>query len=302
MRILVVEDEADLNLLLCKVLTKAGYTVDGCLDGEDAQAHLLGAAYDGILLDVMLPKKDGYTLVQELRDQGNDTPVLFLTARDSVADRVKGLDLGGDDYLVKPFDFAELLARIRAMTRKRVGQRTNQFTVGDLTLDTERRQAVRGGEEIPLLPKEFSILEYLVRNKEKVLSREQIEDQIWNYDYAGSSNNVDVYLSRLRKKIDGGREEKLIHTVRGWAGPSGSLRPRKEGPGEKAQRQGQDYPLVSAADGSDGRPDAGLSPADQRFCVHPKRHGAAGPDGAGEPGAGDPCGRAAPDGGGVPVL
>lgn len=157
MRILVVEDEADLNLLLCKVLTKAGYTVDGCLDGEDAQAHLLGAAYDGILLDVMLPKKDGYTLVRELRDQGNDTPVLFLTARDSVADRVKGLDLGGDDYLV--------------------------------------------------------------RNKEKVLSREQIEDQIWNYDYAGSSNNVDVYLSRLRKKIDGGREEKLIHTVRGmgWA-------------------------------------------------------------------------------------
>ena len=113
MRILVVEDEADLNLLLCKVLTKAGYTVDGCLDGEDAQAHLLGAAYDGILLDVMLPKKDGYTLVRELRDQGNDTPVLFLTARDSVADRVKGLDLGGDDYLVKPFDFAELLARIR---------------------------------------------------------------------------------------------------------------------------------------------------------------------------------------------
>lgn len=121
MRILVVEDEADLNLLLCKVLTKAGYTVDGCLDGEDAQAHLLGAAYDGILLDVMLPKKDGYTLVRELRDQGNDTPVLFLTARDSVADRVKGLDLGGDDYLVKPFDFAELLARIRAMTRQAGG-------------------------------------------------------------------------------------------------------------------------------------------------------------------------------------
>ena len=194
MRILVVEDEADLNLLLCKVLTKAGYTVDGCLDGEDAQAHLLGAAYDGI-------------------------PVLFLTARDSVADRVKGLDLGGDDYLVKPFDFAELLARIRAMTRKRVGQRTNRFTVGDLTLDTERRQAVRGGEEIPLLPKEFSILEYLVRNKEKVLSREQFEDMICKYDYAGRSNTVFVNLSRLRKKIDGGREEKLIHTVRGmgWA-------------------------------------------------------------------------------------
>lgn len=152
----------------------------------------------------MRPKRTDTPWCGNCGTQGNDTPVLFLTARDSVADRVKGLDLGGDDYLVKPFDFAELLARIRAMTRKRVGQRTNRFTVGDLTLDTERRQAVRGGEEIPLLPKEFSILEYLVRNKEKVLSREQIEDQIWNYDYAGSSNNVDVYLSRLRKKIDGG--------------------------------------------------------------------------------------------------
>ena len=215
MRILVVEDEADLNLLLRKVLTKAGYTVDGCLDGEAAQDHLLGTQYDGILLDVMLPKKDGYTLVQELRAKGDDTPVLFLTARDSIADRVRGLDLWGDDYLVKPFDFAELLARIRAMTRKRVGQRSNCFTVGDLTLDTERRQARRGGVEIPLLPKEFSILEYLVRNKERVISREQIEDQIWNYDYAGSSNNVDGYLSRLRKKIDGGREEKLLHTMRG---------------------------------------------------------------------------------------
>lgn len=215
MRILVVEDEADLNLLLQKVLTKAGYTVDGCFDGEDAQTHLLGAAYDGILLDVMLPKKDGYTLVKEMREQGNDTPVLFLTARDSVADRVKGLDLGADDYLVKPFDFEELLARIRAMTRKQVGQRSNCFVVGDLTLDIQRRQAIRGGVEIPLLPKEFSILEYLVRNKEKILSREQIEDQIWNYDYAGTSNNVDGYMSRLRKKIDGGQEEKLIHTMRG---------------------------------------------------------------------------------------
>ena len=215
MRILVVEDEADLNLLLCKVLTKAGYTVDGCMDGEEAGLHLLGAEYDGILLDVMLPKKDGYTLVKELRDQGVDTPVLFLTARDSVADRVHGLDLGGDDYLVKPFDFDELLARIRAMTRKRVGLHTNRLTVGDLVLDTQRRLALRGGEEIPLLPKEFSILEYLIRNKGRVLSREQIEDRIWNYEYAGSSNNVDGYMSRLRKKLDEGRPVKLIHTVRG---------------------------------------------------------------------------------------
>ena len=215
MRILVVEDEKDLNLLLQKVLKKAGYTVDGCYDGEDAQLHLLGAEYDGILLDVMMPKKDGYTLVKELRGQGVDTPVLFLTARDSVSDRVKGLDLGADDYLVKPFDVDELLARIRAMTRKHAGHRTNLFTAGDLTLDVVQRRATRGGEEIPLLPKEFSILEYLMRNKEKVLSREQIENRIWNYEYSGSSNNVDGYMSRLRKKIDGGREQKLIHTIKG---------------------------------------------------------------------------------------
>ena len=215
MRVLVVEDERDLNLLIRKVLTKAGYTVDGCHDGEDAQLHLMGAEYDAILLDVMMPKKDGYALVEELRRRGDDTPVLFLTARDSVADRVRGLDLGADDYLVKPFDFDELLARIRAMTRKHAGQRTNRFTAGDLVLDAETRRVTRGGEELTLLPKEFSILEYLLRNKEKVLSREQIENRIWNYEYSGSSNNVDGYMSRLRRKIDGDRVQKLIHTVKG---------------------------------------------------------------------------------------
>ena len=215
MRVLVVEDEQDLYLLLRKVLTKAGYTVDGCLDGEDAALHLMGAAYDAVILDVMMPKKDGYTLVREMRAQGLNTPVLFLTARDSVADRVKGLDLGADDYLIKPFDFDELLARIRAMTRKHVGLHTNLLAIGDLTMDVERRRVTRGGEEIPLLPKEFSILEYLLRNREKVLSREQIEDQIWNYEYSGNSNNVDGYMSRLRKKIDDGRDQKLIHTIRG---------------------------------------------------------------------------------------
>lgn len=215
MRILVVEDEADLNLLLCKVLTRAGYTVDGCMDGEEAELHLMGAEYDGILLDVMLPKKDGYTLVQELRAKGADTPVLFLTARDSVADRVRGLDLGGDDYLVKPFDFDELLARIRVLSRKRVGHKSNQFTVADLTLDVERRQVYRAGREIRLLPKEFSILECLMRVKGNVLSRRQIEDSIWNYDDTPSSNNVDVYISKLRKKIDGDSPVKLLHTIRG---------------------------------------------------------------------------------------
>ena len=229
MRILVVEDERDLNLLIQKVLKKAGYTVDGCYDGEEAQLHLLGAEYDTILLDVMMPKKDGYTLVRELREQGADTPVLFLTARDSVSDRVKGLDLGADDYLIKPFDFDELLARIRAMTRKHAGQRTNRFTAGDLILDVEQRRVTRGGEEVQLLPKEYSILEYLLRNKGKVLSREQIEDRIWNYEYSGSSNNVDGYMSRLRKKLDGSREQKLIHTVKGvgW-----TVREPEDGGGE----------------------------------------------------------------------
>lgn len=215
MRILVVEDQRDMNRLIVKTLKKEGYTVDGCFDGEEARLHLLGAEYDGILLDVMMPKVNGYELIQELRRAGNDTPVLFLTARDSVEDRIRGLDLGADDYLVKPFDFGELLARIRAMTRKKAGHRSNVFTLADLTVDIERRQVRRGGEDIPLLAKEYAILEYLIRNQGAVLSREQIENRIWNYEFSGSSNNVDVYMSRLRKKIDGDRPVKLLHTVRG---------------------------------------------------------------------------------------
>lgn len=215
MRILVVEDAKDMNRLIVKTLTKAGCSVDGCFDGEEALDYLLGAEYDGIILDVMMPRLDGYGLLQRLRDKGDDTPVLFLTAKDAVADRVKGLDLGADDYLIKPFDFDELLARIRAMTRQRAGSRVNRFTVGDLTVDVERRTAVRGGENIPLLPKEFTILEYMIRHAGAVLSREQLENQIWNYEYSGKSNNIDVYMSRLRKKIDGDRDSKLLHTIRG---------------------------------------------------------------------------------------
>ena len=215
MRILVVEDEKDLNRIITKTLTKSGYTVDSCLDGNEVEHYLAGAEYDAILMDVMLPGKDGFTIVGQMRDRGVDTPVLFLTARDSVADRVTGLDLGGDDYLVKPFDFEELLARIRAMTRKHAGNRSNVFTLADLTVDTRRQRVERGGREIKLLPKEFAILEHLIRNKGAVISREQLEDRIWNYEYSGSSNNVDVYMSRLRKKVDEGFDTKLIHTVRG---------------------------------------------------------------------------------------
>lgn len=215
MRILVVEDEKDMNRLIVKTLKKVGYSVDGCYNGEEALLNLMGAEYDAMVLDVMMPKKNGYELVTELRDKGEDIPVLFLTAKDSIADRVKGLDLGADDYLIKPFDFDELLARIRAMTRKHAGNRSNKFTEGDLVMDVERRTVTRGGKEIQILPKEFSILEYLLRNKGNVVSREQIEDRIWNYEYSGNSNNVDVYMSKLRKKIDDGYDTKLIHTIRG---------------------------------------------------------------------------------------
>lgn len=215
MRILVVEDAKDLNRLIVKTLKKVGYSVDGCFDGEEARLHLLGAEYDAILLDIMLPKLDGYELLRQLRENGVDTPVLFLTAKDTVADRVKGLDLGADDYLIKPFDFDELLARIRVMTRKHSGNRSNLFTLADLTVDIKRRLVTRGGAEISLIPKEFTILEYLIRNQGVVLSREQLENRIWNYEYSGSSNNIDVYMSRLRKKIDGEHSLKLIHTIRG---------------------------------------------------------------------------------------
>ena len=215
MKVLVVEDEQDMCRLIVKTLKKAGYSVDGCFNGEEALSYLLGAEYDAVLLDVMMPKLDGYGLLKKLRDRGVETPVMFLTARDAVADRVKGLDYGADDYLVKPFDFDELLARIRAMTRKQAGRHSNRFCIADLTVDVKQMTASRNGRQIPLLPKEFSILEYMIRNQGIVLSREQLENQIWNYEYSGSSNNIDVYISRLRKKIDNGHCVKLLNTIRG---------------------------------------------------------------------------------------
>ena len=215
MRVLVVEDERDLNLLIQKVLKKAGYTVDGCYDGEEAQLHLLGAEYDAVLLDVMMPRKDGYTLVQEMREQGMDTPVLFLTARDSVSDRVKGLDRGANDYLVKPFSFEELSARLRAMMRTSFGASSNVLCIGDLSMDCSAHTVARNGMEIHLSAKEYALLEYLMYNQGRVLSREMIEDHVWNFDYEGGTNVVDVYISYLRRKVDDGFDRKLIHTVRG---------------------------------------------------------------------------------------
>ena len=214
-----------MNLLIVKTLKKNGYSVDSCFNGEQALDCLLGSEYDAILLDVMMPGMDGYELIQTLRNRGVDTPVLFLTARDTVADRVKGLDLGANDYLVKPFDFDELLARIRAMTRSKAGNAHSLFTLADLTLDPATHTVTRAGQQISLLPKEFAILEYMMRNQGIVLTREQLENQIWNYEYSGSSNNMDVYISRLRKKLDAGHDVKLLHTIRGvgWV-----LRERQE--------------------------------------------------------------------------
>ncbi len=215
MRILVAEDEQDLNRLMVQALERAGYSVDSCYDGADALDYAAGADYDCILLDIMMPKADGRTVLRTLRSRGCAVPVIFLTALDSVQDRIDGLDLGADDYLVKPFDMAELLARIRAATRKYGGQKTTVLTAGDLSLDTVTHGVTRAGQAINLSAKEYAILEYLLRNKGAVLSRAQLENHIWNYDYAGGSNVVDVYIAYLRKKVDAPFDKKLIHTVRG---------------------------------------------------------------------------------------
>lgn len=215
MRILVAEDERDLNEILCKKLRSEGYCVDGCLDGEEALDYLSSVDYDAVILDIMMPKRSGLQVVEQLRCQGDHTPVLFLTARDSIDDRVTGLDAGADDYLVKPFAFDELLARLRVMTRKRGGERSNLFTIDDLTLDIRSKRVERGGIELKLSAKEYALLEYLIRNKGVVLSRIQIEENIWGFDYEGSSNIVDVYIRYLRRKIDKDHPTKLIHTIRG---------------------------------------------------------------------------------------
>ena len=215
MRILVAEDERDLNENLCKKLRSEDYCVDGCFDGEEALDSLASVDYDAVILDIMMPKRSGLEVVEQLRRQGNQTPVLFLTARDSIDDRVTGLDAGADDYLVKPFAFDELLARLRVMTRKRGGERSNLFTIDDLTLDIRSKRVERGGAELKLSAKEYALLEYLIRNKGVVLSRIQIEENIWGFDYEGSSNIVDVYIRYLRRKIDKDHPVKLIHTIRG---------------------------------------------------------------------------------------
>ena len=215
MRILIADDERDLCAVIAKRLSMEGFSVDCCYDGEEAMDFLHFAEYDAIILDIMMPKVTGIELLRWIRGKNNPVPVLLLTAKDTVSDRVAGLNSGADDYLVKPFSLDELIARIHAITRRKSGIVTNVLSVGDLSINLNTHTVTRGEKNISLSSKEFSILEYLVKNKGNVLSREKIEQNIWNYDYEGGSNVIDVYISYLRKKIDGDFETKLIHTIRG---------------------------------------------------------------------------------------
>lgn len=215
MRILIAEDERSLNNLIAKKLTAEGYGVDCCFDGEEAIHILSYTDYDAVILDIMMPKADGYEVLKCLRKSGKKTPVIFLTAKDAISDRVKGLDSGANDYIIKPFSFEELMARLRAVTRTSFGMAENTITVADLVLDCAAQKVSRAGQDIILSGKEYAILEYLMRNSGIIVSRRKIEDHIWNFNYEGGTNVVDVYISFLRRKIDDGHDIKLIHTVRG---------------------------------------------------------------------------------------
>lgn len=215
MRILVVEDQKDLNEIIVRKLTNEHYSVDACYDGDDALDFIRCAEYDAVILDIMLPGTTGIGVLKQMRASGDKTPVLLLTALGTVEDRVAGLDAGADDYLVKPFDFDELLARVRAIIRRGGERASSVMTCGDLTLDSAARRVERSGKEIVLTAKEFDILEYLMQNEGKVLSRDKLSNHIWNYDYDGGSNVIDVYVHHLRKKVDTDFEEKRIITVKG---------------------------------------------------------------------------------------
>jgi len=215
MRILVVEDEQKAANYLKKGLTESGFSVDIANDGEDG-LHLAGTeSYDLIILDVMLPLKGGWSVIRELRAAGNEVPVIFLSARDAVHDRVHGLELGADDYLVKPFAFSELLARIRIILRRHPLQQSESMRVADLELDLPRHKARRGGTSLDLTVKEFQLLALMLRRRGEVLSRTTISEQVWGINFDSDTNVVDVAIRRLRKKVDDPFPTKLIHTIRG---------------------------------------------------------------------------------------
>ncbi len=215
MRVLVVEDERKIADFIHKGLTEHGYAVDVAYDGEEALEWPLVADFDLIVLDVMLPIQDGVEVCRSLRQRGVRTPILMLTAKDAVEDRVLGLDSGADDYLVKPFAFAELLARLRALTRRQPAVLGSQLQIGDLVLDTTTRKVCRAGSDMELTTKEYVILEYMMRHPSHVLTRTMIAEHVWSYDFDNASNVIDVHIRNLRRKVDSQFPAKLIQTVRG---------------------------------------------------------------------------------------
>ena len=206
MRVLIAEDEKDLNKILSERLKAEHYSVDSCYDGQEALDYLASAEYDAVIMDIMMPVMDGLSALRTMRRKNDSTPVLLLTAKDSIEDRVQGLDAGANDYLVKPFAVEELLARIRVLLRKPAETPKTCYQVADLEVHMDTRQVLRGGKEVKLSGKEFALLRYMIQNEGIVLSRDRLEEHLWNFDYAGGSNVIDVYIRYLRKKIDEGHE------------------------------------------------------------------------------------------------
>jgi len=215
MRILIIEDEKKIGEYVRKGLAENGFNVDWASDGETGAHQACESDYALVILDVMLPRQDGWSVIQQLRQRRKQTPVLFLTARDTVDDKVRGLELGADDYLVKPFAFSELLARVRTLLRRGPSRPVETISIEDLEIDMKRHHAARGGKILDLTPKEFSLLVFLTQRTGEVLSRTLIAEQVWDMNFDGDTNVVDVAIGRLRKKVDGGAAVPLIHTIRG---------------------------------------------------------------------------------------
>lgn len=216
MKLLLVEDEVDLNRSLTKLLKKEHFSVDSAFDGEEALEFLEMVDYDLIILDIMMPRMDGFAFLEKIRQAGQQVIVLVLTARDSLEDKIKGLDLGADDYLVKPFEFEELLARLRALLRRQQRELVSQkIDLGDIVLDVTKKAVMKDDQVLELTAKEYEVLEYLARNRDHILSREQIRDYVWDFDYEGESNIIDVLIKNIRRKIDQDKKQSIIQTKRG---------------------------------------------------------------------------------------
>ena len=216
MRILLVEDDLQIASFIMKGLKQAGFVIDHAIDGEDGLHMALYEPYDAAIIDIMLPKLDGLTLIEELRRKKVDTPVIILSAKRSIDDRIKGLQTGSDDYLTKPFSFSELLARVQALIRRATrATEPTRLSVGDLSIELLKHEIFRAGKKIDLQPREFSLLEYLMRNTGRVVSKTMILEHVWDYDFDPQTDVVDVLVCRLRSKVDRDFDEKMIHTIRG---------------------------------------------------------------------------------------